>query len=145
MNTFNTAGMATFFAITISFFVIRSRPIVFHLICALLIMAFVRWTGPNLTLDSVGEWFLVTIGLVLYWFGLVIVRVMLTRSVSLKMLSSFDRPGQTANSGKGISARLNDARQFGLMTVEQEGRRLTLFGRFIATIVAFSYAMLRIK
>ncbi len=114
MNFLNALALAAFILITALFFLIRSRPIVFHILCAILIAAFVNWTGRTLTTGSIGEWILLTVGLILYWFGLVIVRVMLTRSVSLRMLSDYDRGRQSVTATEGIAGRLNDARQFGL-------------------------------
>jgi hypothetical protein len=145
MDNFNLLGFAAFLGITVLFFLIRSRPILFHLTSALLIGSFVHWTGRHLSGGNVAEWLLLICGLLLYWFGLVIVRVMLTRSVSLRMLSGYDRREQTVTAGEGIFARLSDARHFGLMVSEEKEYRLTLFGRFIAGIVAMSYAILRIK
>ena len=145
MNTFNMLGLATFLSITILFFLIRFYPIVFHVVCAILIGGFVHWTGRKLNMDSIGEWTLLTTGLVLYWFGLVIVRVMLTRSVSLRMLSGFDRQEQSVRSEEGIASRLQDATHFGLIVPSEKGYALTFFGRFIASIVAFSYLLLRIR
>lgn len=145
MNTFNVLGLATFIAMTILFFIVRSYPIIFHIVCAILIGAFVHWTGRKLHMNSIGEWTLLTVGLVLYWFGLVIVRVMLTRSVSLRMLADYDRREQSVTSADGIAARLEDATHFGLMVAKGDGYGLTLFGRLIAGIVAFSYTILRIR
>ena len=145
MNTLNVLGLATFIAMTILFFIVRSYPIIFHIVCAILIGGFVHWTGRKLQMSSMGEWTLLTVGLVLYWFGLVIVRVMLTRSVSLRMLADYDRREQSVTSSGGIAARLEDATHFGLMVAKGEQYVLTLFGRLIAGIVAFSYTILRIR
>jgi hypothetical protein len=46
---------------------------------------------------------------------------------------------------EGIAARLKDAKQFGLMAEGEYGFKLTWFGNIIATIVAISYAVLRIR
>lgn len=145
MNFLNALALVTFILIAAVFFLIRSRPIVFHLICAFLIAAFVNWTGRTLMTSSIGEWILLTVGLILYWFGLVIVRVMLTRSVSLQMLSDYDRGQQTVTASEGIAGRLNDARQFGLVIAVDDEYKLTPFGRMIGAIVASSYVILRIK
>ena len=145
MDNFNALGFAAFLGITLLFFIMRSRAILFHLLCAILMGSFVHWTGRQLIAGSVAEWLLLVTGLVLYWFGLVIVRVMLTRSVSLRMLGAYDRQEQTVTAGEGIFARLKDAKHFGLMMGEAEKYTLTFFGRLIAGIVAISYAILRIK
>jgi len=138
-------ALAIFFLITLLFFVVRSRAILFHLLCAVLLAGFVFWTGPTLIENSPGEWIVSTMGLILYWLGLVIVRIMLTRSVSLRMLSNYAQQEQSESASEGIAGRFNDARHFGLVTAVNDGYRLTVFGRFISGIVALSYWILRIK
>lgn len=145
MDALNSLGIAAFLSITALFFLAGSRPILFHLMCALLISIFVHWTGRMLASFSIANWLLLTAGLVLYWFGLVIVRVMLTRSVSLRMLSNYESERASVTVEEGIAARLKDAKQFGLMAEGEEGFKLTWFGNIIATIVAISYAVLRIR
>jgi len=86
-----------------------------------------------------------TTGLILYWFGLVIVRIMLTRSVSLHLLADFAQGKHSATVSEGIAGRLKDAMHFGLVTADQDRYSLTLFGKLIGTIVAISYILLRIK
>jgi hypothetical protein len=145
MDLLTGFALATFVLITILFFLVRKRPVFYHLICAFLIGLFVHWTGRLLTGDRISEWLLLTVGLILYWFGLVIVRIMLTRSVSLRILSNYHHGQHTITASEGIAARLKDAKQFGLVLYRNERFRLTLFGRIIATIVASSYWILRIK
>ena len=141
----NIVGIGTFLLITILFFIVRSRPILFHLICSVLIAGFVFCTGRFLQAEQIGEWILLTVGLLLYWFGLVIVRVMLTRSVSLRMLADYDRGEVHNTASEGIASRFQDAATFGLVIGEQDGYRLTPFGKLIAWIVATSYGILRIR
>ncbi len=138
-------SVAIFLGITFLFFAIRSRPILFHLLCAGLLVGFVWWTGRTLMAGSIGEWIIATVGLILYWFGLTIVRIMLTRSVSLHMLANYALGRETKTASQGIADRLQDARQFGLVSSTQDGYKLTAFGSFIAGIVAFCYWILRIK
>ena len=145
MNPLNGLALGAFFLISALFFIIRSSPILFHFGCALLIGGFVVWSGRSLTSDFIGLWLLLTLGLILYWFGLVIVRIMLTRSVSLRMLSNYETGQATQIASEGIAGRLADARHFGLIESAQDGYRLTGFGRMIAGIVALSYSVLRIK
>ena len=145
MNSVDLFGLGVSVLITILFFLIGSRPNVFHLLCAVLIGAFVFRTGKNLEPHLIGEWIVMTLGLTLYWFGLVIVRIMLTRSVSLHMLADYARAERGKTTSEGIATRLNDATHFGLMQGTESGYRLTPFGKLIATIVAIAYFLLRIK
>jgi hypothetical protein len=145
MNSINLFGLSAFILITIFFFLIGSRANVFHLFCAVLIVTFVIRTGKHLDFAFLGEWIVMTMGLTLYWFGLVIVRIMLTRSVSLQMLAVYAKGEQEHKTSEGIAGRLNDAAHFGLMRADGSGYVLTPFGKLIATIVATSYFVLRIK
>ena len=145
MNTIDLFGIGAFILITVLFFLIGSRANIFHLTCAALIAAFVIRTGKNVDPDLLGEWIVMTIGLTLYWFGLVIVRIMLTRSVSLQMLAVYAKGEQKQKTSEGIAGRLKDATHFGLMRANDADYTLTPFGKVIATIVAVTYFVLRIK
>ena len=145
MDSLNSIGLGAFVLISILFFLIGSRPNLFHLLCALLIAAFVIRSGKTLEPERLGEWIVMTVGLTLYWFGLVIVRIMLTRSVSLHMLADYAKGERKETTSEGIAARLKDATHFGLMRSSESGYTLTSFGKAIATIVAVSYFILRIK
>jgi len=145
MLTLSLPGLITFAAITIFFFLIGSRPIIFHAICAILLGGFVVWSGKSLNSDSIVEWILFVVGLMLYWFGLVVVRIMLTRSVSLQMLAGYAHGETRVTTSEGIAGRLKDATHFGLVRSENDHFGLTLFGKTISFIVASSYFVLRIK
>jgi len=145
MSFLETYGIGAFLLLSFFFLVIGSRPILFHLICGILLCGFVFITGQKLEPKSLAEWTVYTIGLVLYWFGLTIVRIMLTRSVSLNMLNTFSGGEVSASPSEGIATRLQDAQNFGLISLSNEQCRLTPFGKLIAFIVATSYWILRIK
>ena len=145
MGSLTMLGIATFLVISLLFLLFRSTPLLFHLGCVLSISAFVHVTGRRMLPEDLGEWVLIIVGLVLYWFGLVIVRIMLTRSVSLRILAAYEKNSSFNIVNEGIAARLQDVAHFGLMKRGTQGYRLTLFGRAIAGIVALSYAILRIK
>ena len=138
-------GLAAFLLISLFFFIIGSRAIFFHFVCAILLAGFVYWTGRKLDTDSLGEWIVFTGGLILYWFGLTIVRIMLTRSVSLNMLAAYSRGELAVTASEGIVTRLKDASTFGLTTTSDDQCRLTPFGKSIALFVASTYWILRIK
>jgi hypothetical protein len=145
MTSLEICGLAAFLLMTLFFFIIGSRAILFHLVCAILLMGFVYWTGRELDADSLGEWIVFTAGLILYWFGLTTVRIMLTRSVSLNMLAGYSRGELSVTASEGIVTRLKDASIFGLTTTSDDRCRLTPFGKSIALLVASTYWILRIK
>jgi hypothetical protein len=145
MTTLEILGLATFALISVFFFIVGSRTIFFHLLSAILLAGFVYWTGSELDTDSLGEWIVFTSGLILYWFGLTIVRIMLTRSVSLNMLAGYSRGELSATASEGIATRLKDMSHFGLISIPEDQCRLTPFGKSIALIVSSTYWILRIK
>jgi hypothetical protein len=145
MTSLEICGLAAFLLITLFFSIVGSRAIIFHLVCAILLAGFVYWTGRELDTDSLGEWIVFTTGLILYWFGLTIVRIMLTRSVSLNMLAAFSRGELSVTASEGIGSRLKDASVFGLIASSDDRCRLTPFGKSIALLVASTYWILRIK
>jgi hypothetical protein len=84
-------------------------------------------------------------GLCLAVFGLLIVRVMLTRSVSLHLLRRL-QASLNDEFTRDIGSRLDDMRGFGLIRdVEGEKVMLTTFGQFIGSVVAVLYTAFKIK
>jgi hypothetical protein len=89
-------------------------------------------------------WAVMTTGLAACSFGLLIVRVMLVRSVSLQLLNRIEGTG-TDVFDDDIRGRLNDMTSFHLVRHIEEDITLTTFGRFVSDIVAASYALFRIR
>ena len=85
-----------------------------------------------------------TIGLAACVFGLLIVRVMLVRSVSLQLLGRIDG-ARLDVFDDDIRRRLDDMRTFHLVYPTADVNTLTAFGQFVSGIVAASYAVLRIR
>lgn len=110
----------------------------------LVVVGFAAVTFGSVDWADASNWLVMTGGLGLCVFGLLIVRVMLIRSVSLNLLGSIN--GQRKESfGEDIGARLGDMRKFGLITTSGENSSLTGFGRFVAGVVALFYALFRIE
>jgi hypothetical protein len=104
--------------------------------CAALTVPLVEWSRPS-------EWILLIVGLFLCVFGLLIVRVMLIRSVSLHLLSNI-LAGKEGHMAEDIGGRLGDMRAFGLIRTDEGVSQLTAFGRLISGIVAVFYLLFRI-
>jgi hypothetical protein len=141
MDILQISGIAAFTLMSLAFYVAR-RMVLFNVFCVLIFVAFllvIRYfgTGPS------PEMLVMTSGILLYWFGLVIVRVMLQRSVSLHLLLSYflKKPAETIQ--EEVSERFKDALFFRLVKEQQDTFRLTLFGKFIASIVATFYTLVR--
>jgi len=143
MNALQVSGAIAFITLSVAFYLCR-RMFVFNIICAAVIAGFVFYLD-RLHLPFSWEFSVLLLGLLLCWFGLLIVRVMLMRSVSLHLLLSYfqGRPAETIQ--EEVSGRFKDALFFRLVRQDGSLFRLTLFGRFIATIVALFYFIVRIE
>jgi hypothetical protein len=94
--------------------------------------------------DHLPEWLLMTAGLAATFVGLLIVRVMLIRSVSLHLLGRVAGL-QTAGYAEDIRARVEDLRTARLSR-RAEGRiALTAAGRAAAALMVILYRVLRIE
>jgi hypothetical protein len=142
MNQIEWIGALSFLVISLAFLLVRRRLFLYHLLCWAAIGACGAATRPQ---AATGEWLLMVIALVLYWFGMLTVRVMVTRSVSLSLLAGYrdGRPGETIR--EDIAGRLQDARRFYLVSVQGDRASLTWFGHIITWIVVTGYWLLRIK
>jgi hypothetical protein len=144
MQFLNTWGAIAWIAITLSFCIARSYTILYHLLCATILIVFIKISAVSMDPQSIGAWLLTIAGLLLYWLGLTIVRIMLLRSVSLRMLSGYAE-GTSSSASEGIVSRLQDAKKFGLFVLQGDRYKLTSFGRLIGLIVAVSYSIFRVK
>jgi hypothetical protein len=75
--------------------------------------------------------------------GLLFVRTMLARSVSLHLLAHIDGLA-TDSFERDIDERVGDLRGFRLVRTIDGRNTLTAFGRLIAAVVAFCYSLLKI-
>ena len=89
------------------------------------------------------EWSVTTAGLLAVFAGLLIVRLMLMRSVSLRLLGRVDR-GASRGFDDDIGIRVREMRVFGLARRTRRGNALTPLGRAVAGVVAPLYRALRI-
>lgn len=87
---------------------------------------------------------LLAVGLALYAFGLAIVRVMLHRSVSLRMLARLGEPAAEEGSRLDIRGRLDDIARYRLARSRGGSFELTAFGRLVARIVAWFYQVTQV-
>jgi hypothetical protein len=143
MTAIDGYGALALLAIALVFWFIRTIPA--YLVAGAVIVAlFGAITFGSLSWAEASNWLVMTSGLMLSVFGLLIVRVMLIRSVSLNLLGSMH--GQRKESfGEDIGARLGDMRKFGLIETTGKDNSLTAFGRFVGGVIALFYAVFRIK
>ncbi|MDB4989413.1 MAG: hypothetical protein JWN04_4591 [Myxococcaceae bacterium] len=104
---------------------------------------------------TVAERAILVAGIALLAFGLLFVRLMFIRSVSLNMLRGI-QSGRVAGFGEDIGGRLGDMQRFRLVRTAPEPQEvaraqgeelatLTPFGRLVSAVTSVLYALLRVK
>src|SRR5262249_49347044 len=92
------------------------------------------------------EWIVMTLGLILFWFGLFVVRIILRRSVSLSLLSRKGKSTGNQSVSAEIATRLKDLRTYGMVNESSDEKfELKGFGKFMAGLVFLLYTILRIR
>jgi 4-amino-4-deoxy-L-arabinose transferase-like glycosyltransferase len=82
-------------------------------------------------------------GLALFAFGILIVRVMLTRSVSLHLLATYASAERTARMSEQIAERIREAQRLRLVSAADARLALTPIGRIVATLIGVLYRVSR--
>ncbi len=145
INELEMIGISCFVVISAIFYVVRKRMILYHVLCASVIAAFVfvssRYVAPSAGSPVV----LLICGLGLYWFGLTVVRIMLNRSVSLNLLASLRDGLSDSTLKEDIAGRLKDAEHYRLVSVVNETYYLTRFGWIFALLITIAYHIFRIE
>ena len=116
----------------------------FVAVSGVVLAAFASANYSSLSAERTAEWLLMTTGLVACVAGLSIVRVMLTRSVSLRLLARIDGTSAQQSFQDDIRDRLDDMRTWRLVRNTDAGNTLTPRGRLIADLVWASCRLLRL-
>jgi len=143
MSAIDGYGALALLVIAMVFWFIRTIP-AYLAAGGAIVALFAAVTFSSLTWAEASNWVVMTCGLGLSVFGLLIVRVMLIRSVSLNLLGSM-HGDRKESFGEDIGARLDDMRKFGLIQTTGSDNSLTGFGRFVGGVIALFYAVFRIK
>lgn len=131
-------GLVGLVFITILFFALRSHHLWFAVLPPLLIACGALYATANRS-----EWTVTSVGLLLYWFGLIQFRLILTRSVSLQLLRSCETTGNVSGLERLIEQRLDDGVKHNLFTIEHSRFALTPKGRFFSELTSLLYALTR--
>jgi hypothetical protein len=143
MNALDMVGIAGFVLITGSFYFICNPLSVFAAVgAAIAVMCAVASSTVGASSPGADKIMLV-LGLALYCFGLLIVRIMLRRSVSLHLLSRYAGGDAAPSVATDIARRLEDAEQYGLVARADGVYSLTLFGRCVASVVGLLHLVTR--
>jgi hypothetical protein len=144
MSAIDAYGALALLALLLVFYFVRRVPL-YVASGAAITLGFAAATFPSIEPGALSNWAVMALGLGASTFGLLIVRVMLIRSVSLHMLRGIDG-GAADVFGENIESRIGDMRGTGLVAeTPGGGNDLTAFGRFAAGIVAVAYAVFRIR
>jgi hypothetical protein len=143
MTPLDWYGIGALALIGLVFYFVRKVP-TYVALSGAVALGFAVVTFGSVDWQNPARWIVLELGLLLFIFGLLIVRTMLIRSVSLHLLRRLET-GQEGSMGEDIGGRLADMRRVGLIQAAGTGNTLTPFGRLIGGVVALFYALVRIK
>lgn len=144
MTTLDLYGIVVFAVLVLLFYGVRSIPLYVALALAI-VGGFAAVTSGSTATVGWPTWLVMLSGLLLCAFGLLIVRTMLIRSVSLHLLRSIDS-GHADTFNEDIATRLSDMRALSLIRARDgDEHTLTSVGRLIAGGVAALYTLFRIQ
>ena len=142
MSAIDLYGAVAVALIGVVFYVVRKIPAYIG-ICGAIVVGFAVVTFSMVDLGNPSDWVVMTFGLLMSSFGLLIVRVMLVRSISLRLLRTMDG-AEASTFGEDLSGRLGDMRAFNLIHTAGDGQNLlTPFGRFVSGVVNVLYSVFR--
>ena len=142
MATLDWYGLGALALIALVFYLVRKIPMYIAL-CGVICAGFVAVTVSGVDFSHASEWIVMTLGLLASSFGLLIVRVMLIRSISLNLLRNLDNAVQSTFT-EDLGGRLGDMRKFHLIEPKGEESTLTAFGRLVGGVIGALYSLLRI-
>jgi hypothetical protein len=144
LKSFEYLSLSAVGLISAVFYISRGRLYLYTFLSAVILGAFAI---SGHTLASTPEYFLTLVGVIFYFYGLLIVRIMLKRSVSLQLLARIaasDRRNLTLN--PEIKGRFDDLVTYRLARTDQnQVCHLTPFGKMVSTLVRVLYIILRIQ
>jgi len=154
MATLDSYGVVAAASVLLTFYFVRKVG-AYIKTCIAIVLATGIATSVSLVADTLASGVVLVAGTALLAFGLLFVRIMFIRSVSLNMLRSIQNES-AAGFGEDIGGRLRDMRAFRLIRTthetqasglgqEQELQALTAFGRLIGTVTAVCHWLLRVK
>jgi hypothetical protein len=136
MSGVETIGLACWVAISIAFGVCRWNAL-FSTASIAAIGGFVFYCATTDGSDLV-SCAVTTVGLTAYWIGLLFVRSMISRSISLDMLLA-RAAGDTADFDALVAARLDETVKYKLASFDGRRFQLTAFGRVMAVCLGVAY------
>jgi hypothetical protein len=143
MNPLAWFGVGASLLLLPTFYFVRKIP-AYLALASILVLAFAVLSWPFADHDQPTEWLVLVVGLMLCVFGLLIVRVMLIRSVSLHLLAEIAE-GRSSRNEERLGGRLDDMRAFGLIRSTGGLNELTGFGKLVGVVVSTFYSMVGVE
>lgn len=131
--TYDTLGIFSFLLISLCFFI---KKIWLYGIAILLILAISFLFGILISdFKSYTTNFFLVSSLAIYGFGLLLIRIMLHRSISLFLLLNYKSSRRRSDINEHLNRRLDDLLQYHLAVKKSTYYHLTPFGRLISIIM----------
>jgi len=143
MTSLDAYGVCALALVVLVFVCVRHVS-VYAVLGLAVIGGFVLATSRSASADTASTRLVITLGLAAWVFGLLIVRVMLVRSVSLRLLAGIGSSSRDVFDA-GIRARIGDMQRFRLVRETAAGHMLTGFGELVGGLVAACYVVLGIE
>jgi uncharacterized membrane protein len=145
MTILDTLGIGGALVMSAGFLFVRRPLAAFNAVCAIVVVGcgMVAWDRARSTHPE--EALLLVAGFILFWLGLLIVRIMLRRSVSIRLLESYrEAGGHEPDVREGIRSRLQDAERCRLVRHSSDMYRLTWFGYLVASLLRVVYRVTKV-
>lgn len=145
MTILDALGIGGALVMSAGFIFIRRPLAAFNAACALAVAGCVTLAWDRARSGYPQEVLMLAVGLILFWLGLLIVRIMLQRSVSIRLLESYrEAGGHEPDVREGIRSRLQDAERCRLVRHNSETYRLTWFGYIVASLLRVVYRVTKV-
>lgn len=153
MNGLDLLAVGAFAVVSAAFWLAGDRTLVFASVFLATLLAFAGLLPTDATsFSAAGAWLCVA-GLALLFLGLLIARIMIHRSVSLRLLAQLAQgplagpwAGPAAERMRGdVEKRILELSRYRLAEPRGEVLRLTKVGRLVGIVVALGYAAFRVR
>lgn len=137
-------GILSFLFIMVFFLTIGYSRKIFTLLCLFVILGYglLAWQVVSF---QFAESVIVIMGLIFFWFGLLSIRNMPQRSISLRLLVNSNSKESIEQIRKEIKCRIDDIIRHKLGVLQNSTISLTLFGKIIGSFLVIIFTVFRTK
>jgi hypothetical protein len=141
----NWLGFIAFIGLTVAFWIFGKRTRLFCVIFFLMLIGVFAVSALDETGHNRVDVVLTLSGFILYFFGLMIVRLVIDRSVSMHLLLNDNAETRIDHMKEEIDNRISDITRYGLGNESGDVLHLNARGTFMSSVIAILYAIFRIK